>query len=78
MDIEDIRKLAKLEREMSEGTQPYVVNQGQRWAFSPEAMARCGLKSGQEVSDGLLIAIMEASLALYRDKVDAQEWPEEV
>ena len=47
LSIDDIRALAKQERDMDSGALPFVLSQGERLAVIPEVMKHLGLESGQ-------------------------------
>lgn len=70
--LEQIQMIAKLERDMISGLQPYVVNREQKWAFAGDILAQCGCVSGQEVSDLLLIEIMKIALTDLKRRADEQ------
>lgn len=60
---EEMRMLAKLERQMDVGQQSFVVTAaGDRFAFSKELLARCGIMSGQTVSHHMLTTLMQLNL----------------
>lgn len=77
LTTKEIGMIAALERQMDDGTQPYVVNDGNRWAFSSSLMDKVGLVSGQTVSNGLLVAIMEARIAELQDLIAADAFNQE-
>lgn len=60
---EQLRLLAKAERDMDDGSLPFVWNRGQRFAVASEAMAHFDLRSGQTVSDVLVVAILQWTIA---------------
>ncbi len=69
--IEETNMLAALERDMDSGSQPYVMMNGYRCAFSKEALDELGVVSGQAVSTAVygkllefMIASCEAQIAL--------------
>ena len=59
MSVDEIKILAKLERDMDTGKQPFVVCDGQRWAFDYEILVPCGVKSGQTVFASLLTQLIK-------------------
>lgn len=70
--LADIRILAKSERDMSAGTQPFVLNHGLRFAFPGEVLKHLGIETGQDVSDTLLIEIMQANILDMRRKMEME------
>ena len=69
---EDIRMLAKLERDMDEGRQPYVRLAGctQRVSIDADTMAHFGLALGQTVTDVIWMAILQYKLSQCKRKVE--------
>lgn len=63
MEIEGIRALAEVERQMDDGTQPFVIAGETRMAVQPSVMAEMGLACGQTVSMFLATEIMRYQLA---------------
>ena len=62
--VEDIQMMAKQERDMDTGKQPYVLDKCRnRWSVMPGVMEELGLVSGQTVSDCIITAILGSSLA---------------
>lgn len=68
-DLEDTRRLAKLERAMDAGEQEFVILNGERVAVSKATMERLMLKSGQTISNQLMIAILESHIQECQDKI---------
>lgn len=64
LTVAELRMLAKLERDMDEGKQEYVISDsgGGRLAVSKSTMEKLMLKSGQRISDVLYTAILESHL----------------
>lgn len=54
--------LSQLEQEMDEGKQPYVWHKGKRWAITNLAMDYFSLESGEVVTEGMLLDILEYEL----------------
>ncbi len=73
LSLEQIRGLAELERKMDSGDQPYVLNRGDRWAFSGDVLKHLGIESGRNVSDHLLIEIRKTNLLNLRMKMEREE-----
>ena len=59
----EFRMLAEAERQMDAGEIPFVVCNRQRFLVQPVIMEELGLEPGQTVSDTLVLAIMEATVA---------------
>jgi hypothetical protein len=75
MDLtaEQFQMLGKLERDMDEGKQPFVMNRGQRWAMLPEAMKTFSLSTGQTVSDAMILGILQFNIEHTRKKMDDRD-----
>ncbi len=70
LTIGEIRMLAEQERRMDSGEQPYVFDKNRnRWSVRSEVMEELGLESGQQVSDPIITAIVEANLAVCQTMV---------
>lgn len=69
LTTEQIRDLAKLERDMDAGRQPFVVWGGQRRSVTPAVMTELGLEAGQTVSDALAEAILRAHIAVCEAQI---------
>lgn len=78
MDIDNLpldvlRGLAKQEREMDAGTQPFVRDEGgRRWSVTPEVMEQLGLVSGQTASHALITGILKATIASLEEQIKNQ------
>lgn len=68
--IEDIAMLAKVERDMDAGRQPFVVNHCHRLAVRQEIMDELGLEHGQTITDVIAIAICEANIRSIRAQIE--------
>ena len=73
LSLEEVRRLALLERQMDEGTLAYVVYQGERCAMMPDVLEHLGLKSGQQVSSTIFHEIIKTNLAFLQRQIDEQE-----
>lgn len=62
LTLEQIRALARLERKMDSGEQPYVVAEGGRMSVGAEEMEALGLKNGQTISNAIAIAICKETI----------------
>jgi len=60
---EQIAMLAQVERDMDSGKTPFVVENGQRYAFLQEVLDEFKIQSGQTVTAVILLALMEKTLA---------------
>lgn len=70
---EDMAGMAQLEHAMDEGTQTYVRCTRQRkWAFPAEMLEEIGIVSGQQVSDALLLYLLEQNVAYIQTKIALQ------
>jgi hypothetical protein len=69
LTVEQLRGLAKLERDMDSGEQPFVVSGGERWAFSQDLLDECGVESGQTVSDGMICTLLKMSIANLQARI---------
>lgn len=64
IDMDVVRTMAQIDRDMDSGVQPYVVDRaGNRAAFPAEVLHECGCKSGQSVSDTVMLALLEVAIA---------------
>ena len=61
--VEDIRMLAKAERDMDSGAAPFVMLEGQRWLMTDEAMKEFELTTGQTVNHVIILKILEYNLS---------------
>jgi hypothetical protein len=59
----DLKLLAKLERDMDEGKQPFVIYGGGRLAVKEECMEEFGLKNGQTINPQIATKIFQWNLA---------------
>ena len=74
LDVESIRMLAELKRQMDSGERPFVVTpEGERLAVMPHVMQRFGLLHGQRVSGVIVLEIMRAHLAQITHELDEQQ-----
>lgn len=65
LTFNDLKALAKAEREMDAGTSPFVVDsEGQRWSVDPEIMTLLDLVSGQRVPAAVIRAILQGHIAI--------------
>ena len=71
LTTEEIRMLAKVERQMDAGEVPFVVCGGHRMTVQQVVMEELGLESGQTVSHEIAGAILNANLAVCRAAVAA-------
>ena len=71
-DLEVIRGLAKLERDMDSGAQPFVLFGGHRLSVHPDVMTKLGLEFGQTVSLPIVIAICKENIAYCQEKMDQE------
>ena len=71
LTTEEIKMLAKAERQMDAGEVPFVVWQGGRMMVQQIVMEELGLESGQTVSHEIAGAILNANLAVCRAAVAA-------
>jgi hypothetical protein len=71
--VEEFRMLAKIERDMDSGRQPYVIALGNRMAVQQLVMDEMGLVSGQTISHEMVIAVMQATLALDKACAEIEE-----
>lgn len=73
MDIEfsteEIRMLAKAERDMDSGDVKFVMYRGGRTMVFPEVMDELGLENGQTISDVIFGAILQSSIAHLEAKI---------
>lgn len=67
--IEQLAMLAKVDRDMDSGKQPYVYNRGERSAFSDELLNRFNIKSGQSVSDSIITKLTRAALKEVQQQI---------
>lgn len=72
MTPEQVRMLAEAERGMDAGKLPYVVSSGERLLVDPLVMDEFGLEIGQTVSNAIVIAILEASIAMCDTAIEAR------
>jgi hypothetical protein len=64
---EQIRVLAEVDRDMGSGKQPFVLDsKGFRFAFPAQVMQQVGVESGQTACESVIIALMQANLAMVR------------
>ena len=71
LTMKEIQDLAQLERDMDSGKPAFVVDaQGNRWIFTNDVLKECNIKSGQQISDKLLIQVMQVSLDITQAKID--------
>jgi hypothetical protein len=75
MDLtrEQVAMLAKCERMMDSGEQPYVVCDGGRWAFSCDLLNEWSVVSGQTVTPHILQALMGANLRRLQAEIIAKD-----
>lgn len=73
LSLDDIRGLAKLERQMDDGEIPFVVFDGYRWSMPEEAMSHFQLRSGQTVSFVILREIQSFLIANIRRRIEIAE-----
>jgi hypothetical protein len=67
---EQIRMLAEVDRDMDSGKQPFVRDsKGFRFAFPSEVMQQCGVESGQTACESVIIALMQANLAMAQSRI---------
>lgn len=69
---EQIKALAKIEREMDNGNIPHVVNKGMRWATNPDVMKHFDLVSGQNVCGTVIQAILDFNLTRLQKNIAEQ------
>ena len=69
LTTEEIKMLAKVERQMDAGEVQFVVWEGGRMAVQQVVMDELGLESGQTVSHEIAGAIFKANLAVCRAAV---------
>ena len=62
LSLEEIRGLALQQREMEAGRQPFVLSDGDRFAFPLDVLQRLGLESGQVVGRVLLCEIIRTNI----------------
>ncbi len=73
LSLDNIRALAKLERDMDTGAQPFVFYSGSRWAFPRKVLSHLGVESGQTVTHPILLEIMRANLLYISREIEQQE-----
>lgn len=73
LSIDEYRMLAEVERMMDKGEIPYVVQNGQRLAFSKDVMEEFKVENGQTVSLELMIAMTEANIACLKIEIDLKK-----
>ena len=73
LTVEEVKMLAKCERDMTSGEQSFVVGKEGRWAFSREVLEECGVVSGQVVSQKIINILMRMSLAKLRVQIALQK-----
>lgn len=67
---EQIRMLAEIDRDMDSGKQPFVLDsKGFRFPFPADVMEQCGVESGQTACESVIIALMQANLAMVQSRV---------
>lgn len=71
LTTEEIKMLAKVERQMDAGEVSFVVWNGARMMVQEIVMDELGLESGQTVSHEIAGAILNANLAVCRANVAA-------
>ena len=71
LTTDEIKMLAKAERQMDAGEVPFVVWEGRRMMVQEIVMEELGLESGQTVSHEIVFAIFGANLAVCQAAVDA-------
>lgn len=71
---EQIRLLAKLEREMDAGIQPFVLFGKGRLAVNPDAMKEFDLEQGQTINLAIFNAIMEFEMRKCQVEIAAREF----
>ena len=75
---DDVRTLAAQERDMSAGKVPHVLLNGVRFAMMTEAMKHFELLSGQNVSNSIMVAILQFNLAYCQNKIAEQKTQEAI
>lgn len=70
--VDQIKMLIVVERAMENGEQPYVVVDGQKWAFPGEILAALGLASGETVSREVCYQMQLLNLAHLKELIAEQ------
>jgi len=73
LTIPQVKMLVECEAGMDNGTIPYVVVDGARWAFPGELLQAVGLTSGATVSQALCYQLQLLTLQYLREKIQEQE-----
>ena len=73
LTLDQVRELARLERDMDAGEQPFVILNGMRIAVMPEIMRHFELVTGQTISMTLCMEITQASIAACTRFLDEEE-----
>ena len=74
LTMDQIRALAKLERSMDAGEQPFVILGGFRCAFTANVLETCGVEDGQTITDAIWRALIEASIRVCEAEIAAKEF----
>lgn len=73
MTLEEMKMLAKCERDMDAGKVMYVLYGGQRMVVPKETMTYFELQMGQTVSAEMVTMILEKNIADLRDEMDSNK-----
>jgi len=70
-DITEIEEkmLVELDKRMDSGEQPYVLNEGGRWAFPAEALAEFNIQSGDSVSGEIINDLLQRQIDFCKEQI---------
>lgn len=72
LNAEEIKMLAKTERDMDAGVLPFVMLNGHRVRMDDAGMKHFGLEQGQTINQMIFVSILEFNLAECERKIAEQ------
>lgn len=73
LTVPELKMLVEIEKKMEAGDQPYIINNGQKWAFPVDLLRAVGLNSGEQVSNSVRYQLQLLFLEYLKEQISIQE-----